>query len=641
MASSTGQSVIRHLRRAAAITDEVELSDADLLAEFVARRDEGAFAVLVRRHGPMVLMVCRRVLNYHADAEDAFQAAFMVLARRAGSIAKPALLANWLYGVAFRTALEARTQMIRRNSTQKPLSDSAKTIVEPDEDRSELLALLDRELNRLPDKFRVPVVMCELEGRGRKEVAGLLRIPEGTLSSRLASARKLLAQRLTRRGVAVTASGVGLALSQSKAPAAVSAALIDSTVAAAVTTKAVPAAAAVLMKGVLTAMFINKLQRVAVATIVLGLGSGVLTLGVIGGKSAAAKAGGNPTPLNPSPDDRQTAGEKTAVVGGWKLESFIMDGKEPPEGQHRGLDHIYFAKDKGYFIDKGKPVLAFKYATDSSEKPAHIDLTAEGKPDTLKGIFELNGDTLKLSFSDGGPRAGRPAEFESKSGSRIVAITLKRDGSLKEPDEKEAAKWSHEAGARMISENNLKQLGLAMHNFLSTYNTFPAHAIYNKDGKPLLSWRVAILPYIDQNELYKEFHLDEPWDSEHNKKLLDKMPKVYGEKGTETHYRVFVGKGAIFEGKEGIKIQDITDGTSNTILIVEGPDTVPWSKPADYEYDASKELPKLGGKPFENGIHACFADGAVRLLPNKITEKTLRALITRNGGEIVDPNTDK
>jgi RNA polymerase sigma factor (sigma-70 family) len=641
MASSTGQSVIRHLRRAAAITDNLELPDAELLGMFIARRDEGAFAALVRRHGPMVLAACRRIIGDQDEVDDAFQATFIVLARKAGSIVRQAPLANWLYGVACRCALEARTRMIRRNSTQKPLADFASPTVEPGDDNSEVLALLDRELNRLPEKLRVPVVLCELEGRGRKEVAKFLGIAEGTLSSRLAAARKTLAQRLARRGIAVSAAGIGLALSQGEAPAAVSAALIDSTVAAAVSGKTVPTGAAALVKGVVTAMFVQRLQRVAVALIIVAAGSGLIAVGVKGGKSADAKpiAIASTVPaLLPDDKPQATAEAEGQLAGGWKLVQFTADGKvQHPEGQI-GLQHIYFTKDKGFFLDQGKPVAVVTYKADRSQKPAQIDLEAEGKPEKLRGIFEISEGQLKLCMVED-PKAPRPTEFESKADSKIVLLVLKRDKELKLPDEKEATKWATDAAARMVSQNNLKQIGIAMHNYHESFGALPAHAIYSKEGKPLLSWRVAILPYLDQDELYKEFHLDEPWDSEHNRKLLDKMPKVYGVKGNETHYRVFVGKGAAFEGKEGTKFSTFTDGLSNTILMIEGPDTVPWTKPDDYEYDPKKPLPKLGtGKPFKNGINVAIADESVRMLPNNIAEKTLRAAITRNGGENIDLN---
>src|SRR5207253_8597338 len=144
-----------------------------------------------------------------------------------------------------------------------------------------------------------------------------------------------------------------------------------------------------------------------------------------------------------------------------------------------------------------------------------------------------------------------------------------------------------EAAGRTTSSNNLKQMALAMHNYADVYRgDMPAHAIYSKDGRtPLLSWRVAILPYIEQDALYKQFKLDEPWDSEHNKKLIPLMPKLYAVpaaplKPGETHYRVFVGGGALFDLAKPVRLVDTTDGTSNTLMVVETADTVVWTKPA-------------------------------------------------------------
>jgi len=164
-----------------------------------------------------------------------------------------------------------------------------------------------------------------------------------------------------------------------------------------------------------------------------------------------------------------------------------------------------------------------------------------------------------------------------------------------------------------------------------------------KAGKPLLSWRVAVLPYIEQDNLYKQFHLDEPWDSDHNKKLLERMPPLYGfgdekaAKNHETHYQGFAGKGAFFDGKKGLKIVDITDGTSNTIMLVEAKKAVPWTKPDDVPFDAGKLVPKLGGL-FDGIFNVAMCDGSVRSFPLTIKEDTLRALVTINGGEVVDPN---
>ena len=189
-----------------------------------------------------------------------------------------------------------------------------------------------------------------------------------------------------------------------------------------------------------------------------------------------------------------------------------------------------------------------------------------------------------------------------------------------------------------VRENNLKQLALAMHNYQDTYGSFPPAAHTDKAGKPLLSWRVLILPYIEEAELYKEFKLDEPWDGPNNKKLLDRMPKVFaaGDKaGSNTYYRVFHGKGAAFEGAKGTKIGDFTDGTSNTILIVEADTPVPWSKPEELAFDAKKDLPKVGGLDKDN-FFAVFADGAVRSFPKTIDKDKLKAYITRNGGEVIE-----
>jgi len=195
------------------------------------------------------------------------------------------------------------------------------------------------------------------------------------------------------------------------------------------------------------------------------------------------------------------------------------------------------------------------------------------------------------------------------------------------------------ASKRMVSMNNMKQIALAMHNYHDVYGRLPAPAIMDKDGKPLLSWRVAILPFIEQDNLYKQFKLDEPWDSEHNKKLLVQMPGIYApvkaatKEPFATFYQVFAGKGTAFEPGEKITFGvGIPDGTSNTLMIVEATDAVPWTKPEDLPFDMTKPLPKLGGE-FPDVFLAAFCDGSVHALPKNIDANKLRALITRNGGE--------
>jgi hypothetical protein len=195
--------------------------------------------------------------------------------------------------------------------------------------------------------------------------------------------------------------------------------------------------------------------------------------------------------------------------------------------------------------------------------------------------------------------------------------------------------------ARVRSLGNLKEVALAMHNIAASTDQmrFPAAAI-RKDGEPLLSWRVAILPYLGQKSLYDKFHRDEPWNSPHNKALLNQMPDIYApvnridEPRGSTYYQVSTGAGALFEDELGPNLLDIKDGTSNTFLVVEAGSPVPWTKPEDISFDKTKPLPKLG-RQFDDGFHVAFADSAVRFLSRKIAPEVLRALITRSGGEIV------
>jgi hypothetical protein len=197
-----------------------------------------------------------------------------------------------------------------------------------------------------------------------------------------------------------------------------------------------------------------------------------------------------------------------------------------------------------------------------------------------------------------------------------------------------------EAANRVKDQNNLKQIALAMHNFHDANGHFPAAAICDKAGKPLLSWRVAILPYIEQNNLYRQFKLDEPWDSAHNLKLLDTMPATYalpsasGEGATSTHYRVFTGADAGFEYCKGRRFADITDGTSNTWMVVEAADPVPWTKPDELAYDRDKPVRRLGNF-FAGGFNVAFMDGSVHFFPKPPAEKTMRAYITPAGGEVI------
>jgi RNA polymerase sigma factor (sigma-70 family) len=471
----------------------------------------------------MVLSLCRYLVHNAADAEDAFQATFLVLVRRAASIRKPELLGNWLYGVAYRVAARARVQEARRRAREK--REVEMIAAEPPWEAEEWRPVLHEELKHLPEKYRAPIVLCYLQGKTNEEAAKLLAWPIGTVKGRLARAREVLRKRLVRRGVTLSAGALAAALTPGTTSAAVPLALLDSTVrsamlvaAGSMATAGVSLPVAALTKGVLQTMFITRL------TIVCGM---VASVGLLGTTTAVFSY-------------------RTLAAG-------------------PGQDHTV--------------------------------ARAEPPPQNVNA-----------------PQKDR---------------------------QKQQAEEQTEQADRAQSMDNLKQLGLALHNYLSTDGTFPPAAVYSRDGRPLLSWRVLLLPYLDQNNLFKQFKLDEPWDGPTNKTLLEKMPEIYAiprDKAKTSHataYQVFTGAGTIFPSPKASRIADITDGTSNTILIVEAAEPVPWTKPADLPYDPNKPLPKLGGVT-KQGFSTAFADGSARFFKHTIKEATLRALITSNGGETIN-----
>jgi prepilin-type processing-associated H-X9-DG protein len=202
-----------------------------------------------------------------------------------------------------------------------------------------------------------------------------------------------------------------------------------------------------------------------------------------------------------------------------------------------------------------------------------------------------------------------------------------------------------EAAQRVSSTNNMKQIGIAMHNYADTYRgTFPPAYRVGKDGKPLLSWRVLILPYLEQQALYNEFHLDEPWDSPHNMKLMERMPKIYrspasGARPGMTNYLTVRGRDTAFTGAKGVGFAEITDGLSYTIMVVEASDrkAVPWTKPDDFPYDERNPLDGLVGLT-AGGFNALFCDGSVRFISAAVDPKVLRYMFLRNDGNAALPD---
>ncbi len=259
------------------------LSDGQLLDRFVERREASAFEAIVERYGPLVWGVCRRVLRDHHDAEDAFQATFLVLARKAASVMPREKLGNWLYGVAFQTAMKARATRAKRRVRERPAREMTEPEAVPDEHVDEMLSRLDREVTRLPETYRMPIILCELEGKTHRQAAEQLGWPVGTVSGRLSRARALLARRMSRRDSPLTAGVLAVPLAHDAARAGVPANLVRPTAQAAslsmagkaATAGVVSARVAALTGEVLKTMVLNKLKlATAMLLVALALAAG-------------------------------------------------------------------------------------------------------------------------------------------------------------------------------------------------------------------------------------------------------------------------------------------------------------------------------------------------------------------------------
>jgi RNA polymerase sigma factor (sigma-70 family) len=315
MAISRMSRVIDQLRKAALAQAGAELTDGQLLEKFVSGKDPEALEALVQRHGPMVWGVCRRLLSLH-DAEDAFQATFLILVRRAVSIHPRAMVGNWLYGVAHQAALNARTRIARRRAREIQVTVMPEPAVTDRDLWRDLQPILDRELSCLPDGYRVAIVLCDLEGKTRKEAARQLGLPEGTVASRLARARAMLAKRLARQGVVLSGGALATMLAQNAAPASLPTAVLSSTIQAtslfaagqvAAGGRVISVKVAALMEGVLKTMFLTKLKGVVVV-LILALGIAAFGGGLIQHQTAGAQQS------RPQAEGREPEEPRTAVL---------------------------------------------------------------------------------------------------------------------------------------------------------------------------------------------------------------------------------------------------------------------------------------------------------------------------------------
>ncbi len=435
------KSVIRKLTRAALLADGGSLGDAELLGRFLAGRDEAAFEALLRRHGPMVLGVCRRVLRNAADAEDAFQATFLVLVRKAASLRSRELLGGWLYGVAYRTALKAKTMAAKRRRKETEARQSAVPETRAEGAWEDLLPLLDRELARLPEKYRVPVVLCELEGKSRKEAARLLKLAEGTLSSRLATARKMLARRLARPGAVVAGAALTGALGET-ATAGVPRALLLSTAKAAARMAAgrtvdgvVSMQVLTLTEGVMKALLLNRLKLVlalALAFAVTCTGAGALLSRApaadqpaAGSKPATASAPKAAVPAN-TIQVKNFAVEAVDAAAG----TLTVADRNPPPWRESVILHVTASTRYDTVlqeISKKAPVHVDVVRVETSKAPPHYDvvrLASSGEPAAkLQNLALAKDAAVTLE--------GRPARLADLKAGMAVDLTLAaEDGRL-------------------------------------------------------------------------------------------------------------------------------------------------------------------------------------------------------------------
>jgi RNA polymerase sigma factor (sigma-70 family) len=361
MATGQLEPLLRHLRTLAAQPGSLELTDAQLLHDYLVSADHAAFTALVRRHGPLVLDVCRHVLHHDQDAEDACQATFFVLARRAASVHKGEALASWLHGVAHRCALQIKRAAARRRTHEhraatmppnKPYSETA---------WRELQAVLDAEVQALPAKYRSPFVLCCLEGKSKAEAAQELGWKEGTVSGRLAQARKHLRLRLARRGVSLTAALCATVLTARTGTAGLPAGFLDATAEAALRYAAgkeaaagvVSARVAALAQGVFRTMVLSKIRLVTLLVVALSAsmtGIGLLTASVLSGKPAAVQQPDAPKTSPPAEvQKKQPATTKAEAAEAVAISGCVLD----PDGKPVAGAKIY----RAYNLDQGNGLL--------------------------------------------------------------------------------------------------------------------------------------------------------------------------------------------------------------------------------------------------------------------------------------------
>jgi RNA polymerase sigma factor (sigma-70 family) len=437
MAHGTIITVLHHLRQAAMSRDPCERSDGQLLADFLDKRDEASFAEIMRRHGPMVLATCRRLSGNAADAEDCFQATFLVLVRAAASLRSRETVGNWLYGVAYHTALKARTQARRRRDKELTVRTVPQFQPGPEDCFQEVQAVLDEELNRLPARFREAFVLCDLEGKTRKEAARLLRVAHGTLSGRLTTARRTLARRLAHRGVALSAGALAVLVSR-HAIAALPGRLTNATLHAAVSAgggwanagSVVPERVIRLTEGVIRMLRVKKLF-VALTLTLSSVGLGGLGLWGLGAAAPPA-AGAQSAVGSAAPTQRKDAANtELAKV----LQSALDDAAAITDPFQRAAAYGYIAQVQFRAGRKEKAKESLRKAIEAEDgetgaaaqmhKDSRLEMLAEFQAETgdVEGAWETVG---KVSALNTAHALGRLAQAQAHGDVKAALATAEK-----------------------------------------------------------------------------------------------------------------------------------------------------------------------------------------------------------------------
>jgi RNA polymerase sigma factor (sigma-70 family) len=391
-----------------------DLTDERLLRAYVTSQDASAFAAIVRRHGGLVSGVCRRVLGCEQDVEDAFQATFLVLVRKAPSLSRPNLLGNWLYGVAYRIASKMRSASIRKRKREAPMFNLPAPDATDDASWDDLRRVLDDELRRLPERYRRPIVLFYFEGKSAEEVALALGRPRGTVLSQLARARELLRVRLSHHNPALLVGVLASLLARTaSSEAAVSDRLIDLGVQTLPASGAcVSAQARLLAQRILKDMLLRRLGVIGslFSAVLLAPWLGFLSYRALHAPPAAAT-------------QAESRFDRDELKGDWQVFAVVQDGRVLPEDQFP-VTRLKIRDDT--ILHEGGPhqPLEVRFRLHPEQQPKAMDMESQGyHADTYHAIYALEGDTLTICRPDG---ATRPKEFASSPGSNVLIYTAKR-----------------------------------------------------------------------------------------------------------------------------------------------------------------------------------------------------------------------